>query len=266
MMNIIRADIYRLLRGKAIYFTFAVLLLMNILTIATSSQGGIIVDVSEQESLSSFEDVDVIYNGMNIPEVLYKSTPNLVYLLLPLIIAVASPMFSHGAIKNSLSYGMSRTKLYISKLIFSSVLALILMLLYILSGILLATMIRGFGGTPPDGYWLNIIKICCAQSFMLLAMNSIGIFLAFTTKRTAIVNGAYIAFCLIPTSIIMLLMQVEPDFVKVFDYEIHQLILKFGSIAEMVTTDFVKSFVTGAIYIIAPTIAGTLLFKRSEIK
>ena len=266
MMNIIRADIYRLLRGKAIYITFTVLLLMNILAVATSAQGGLIVDISEQEEIANFEKVDVIYNGMNIAEVLYNSTPNLIYLLLPLLIAVASPMFSHGAVKNSLSYGMPRTKLYFSKLILSSVLALILMLFYILSGILLATIFRGFGGTPPDDYWLNILKICCAQSFFLLAMNSVGIFLAFATKRTAIVNGAYIALCLIPTSVVMLLMQVEPDFIKFFDYEILQIILKFGSIAAMETADFVKAFVTGAIYIIAPTIAGTLLFKRAEIK
>jgi len=266
MMNIIRADIYRLIRGKAIYITFALLLLMNVLTIATSTQGGFVVDIYEQERIASYEEVDGVYNGVNIAEVLYKSTPNLIYILLALIIAVVSPMFSNGAVKNSLSYGMPRSKLYLSKLIFSSGLALIMMLLYMLSGILFATMARGFGGAAPDGYWLNIIKICCAQSFMLLAMNSIGIFLAFVTKRTAAVIGAYMAFCLVPTAVVMLLMQVQPDFIKFFDYEIQMIIMKFGSIAAMETSDFVKSFTTGALYILAPTAAGIMLFKRAEIK
>ena len=266
MMNIIRADIYRIFRGKAIYITFALLLLLNVLVVATSSPGGLVVSVTGEETVASYADENFVYDGKNIPEVLYNSTPNLIYFLLPLLIAVAAPMFSHGTVKNSLSFGISRTKLYFAKLILSSGLTLLMMLFYMSSGILIATVIRGYGGTPPDGYWLNILKICSAQLFMLIAMNCMGVYLVFASKRTAIVNGAYIAFCLVPTAIIMALILVDPDFSRLFDFEFNQIILRFGTIETMKTRDFVTSFATGAFFITVPTVAGIISFRKAEIK
>jgi len=267
MMNIFRADIYRILRGKAIYITFAVLLLMNVLMVVTSEPASIGITIGEEEDPAVYEQTEsLIFNGLNIAEVLYTSAVNLAYFLLPLFAVAATPMFSHGTVKNGLSCGMSRTKLYFSKLLLCSVLSLLMVLIYMSSGILIATILRGYGGTPPGGYWLNIVKTCSAQLFLLLALNSVGVFLTFTSKRTSIVIGTYIAFCLVPTIIIVALMNISQDFIKMLDYDLLSNIEKLGYMEALTTPDFVKAFATGAFYIIVPTIAGITLFKRAEIK
>ena len=267
MMNIIRADIYRILRGKAIYITFAVLLAFNIIVIATAQPGGFAIDVgSEQQPFSNNDPENFIFDGLHIVNVLYNGADNLAYILIPLFILVAAPMFSHGTVKNYLAGGTSRTKLYFMKLALSSALSFLMVLFYMSSGILIATILRGYGGAPPDGYWLDFIKICSGQFFMILALNCVGTFLVFTTKRTAIVNGAYLAFCIIPTTIVMLLLTVNPDFGKLYDFDLLGNISKFGYMEVMETADFIKAFATGAFYIIASTLAGILLFKRAEIK
>jgi len=240
---------------------------MNVLVVVTSNTANIGITIGEEEDPAGYEQAEsLIFNGLNIAEVLYTSTVNLAYLLLPLFVVVAAPMFSHGTVKNGLSCGMSRTKLYFSKLLLCSVLSLLMLLLYMSSGILIATILRGYGGTPPGGYWLNIIKTCSAQLFLLVALNSVGVFLTFTSKRTAIVNGAYIAFCLVPTIIIVALANINQDFVKLLDFDLLANIDKFGYMEALKAPDLIKAFATGAFYIIAPTIAGIMLFKRAEIK
>ena len=266
MTNIIRADIYRILRGKAIYITFAALLALNILVVATSQQGVIGANMGELEESLGYDAESIQFDGLHIAEVLYTGMDNIVYFLLPLFILVAAPMFSHGTIKNGLSCGMSRTKLYFSKLLLGSGLTLLMLLFYMATGILLATMLHGYGGATPDGYWLNIVKTCSAQLFLLLALNCVGTFLVFTSKRTAVVNGVYIAFCLVPAIVVMALMNASPDFIKLYDYDLLGNIRKLGYMSALKTPDFIKAFATGAFYIAASTIGGIALFKRAEIK
>jgi len=240
---------------------------MNVLMVVTSEPASIGISIGEEEEPAGYEQTEsLIFNGLNISEVLYTSAVNLSYFLLPLFVVVAAPMFSHGTVKNGLSCGMSRTKLYFSKLLLCSVLSLLMLLIYMSSGILIATLLRGYGGKPPEGYWLNIVKTCSAQLFLLLALNSVGVFLTFTSKRTAIVIGAYIAFCLVPSIIIMALMNINQDFIKFLDFDLLSNIDKLGYMEALKTPDFIKAFVTGAFYIIAPAIAGIMLFKRAEIK
>ena len=266
MMNIIRADIYRIVRGKGIFITFAILLALNILVVATSDGGTIGINMGELEEALGYDYAEAQFDGLHIVEVLYTNTDNLAYYLLPLFILVAAPMFSHGTIKNSLSCGMSRVKLYFAKLLLSSGLSLLMLLFYILSGILIATIIRGYGGTPPDGYLLNILKICSAQFFLLLALNCVGIFLIFISQRTAAVIGIYLAFCLVPALIIMFLMGANPDAIKLYDFDLLGNIQKLGHMGALKRPDFIKAFATGTFYIVASTIGGIALFKRAEIK
>ena len=264
MMNMIRADIFRILRGKALYITFAAVLALNILMVATSEPAGVSIGVNDQERYEEQE--SVIFNGLNIVEILYTNMNNMSYFILPLLILVIAPMFSNGSVKNGLSRGMSRTKLYIEKLLLSSGLSLLLMLFYIASGVLIATILRGYGGPPPDGYWQNIIKTCSSQFFMMLSLNCVGTFLVFVSKRTSVVIGAYIAFTIVPAFIIMALMNSDPAFIRFYDFDIQNIISKFGFFEALEPSDFVKSFATGAFYIIATIVAGTALFKKAEIK
>ena len=143
---------------------------------------------------------------------------------------------------------------------------MILVLLYMLSGILIATILRGFGGPAPEDFLLNTIKICAAQLFLILALNCVGTFLIFTTKRTAIVNTVYIAFCILPGIIILALSLINPDVMKIIDYSLIDNIGKFALMDELETADFVKAFGSGIIYIVATTTVGIVLFRRAEIK
>ncbi|MCL1964888.1 MAG: hypothetical protein FWF69_07490 [Firmicutes bacterium] len=266
MMDMIRADVYRIIRGKALYITFAVLLLLNILMVATAQELTVGIQMAELEESLGYRPGTNKYDGVNIASVLYTNMNITIFFVLSLLILVISPIFSHGTVKNDLSCGMSRTRLYFAKLILSSLLCVVLEVGYMASGMLLATAMRGFIGPVPSGYWQNLLKICSSQLFILLAFNCFGTFLAFTSKRTAIVNGAYIAFCLVPSLIIMFLSNANEGFLKLYDYDLMGALKKLGYMNALTGPDILKAFAAGAFYTAASTVAGVALFKRAEIK
>jgi ABC-type transport system involved in multi-copper enzyme maturation permease subunit len=264
MMNILRADLYRILRGKSLYITFAVLLAIVALMVAASAE--ITMGVNMRDVDANVYSNDFQYDGLNAAEALYKNMNILPYIMLPLIITVSAAVFSCDAVKNELSFGASRMKLYLSKLVLSSVVCVLLMLLYMAFGMLFATAMRGFGGPAPEGYWPHILKVCASNLLLLIAFNCVGTFLVFATKRTAAVIGAYFGFCFVPSIVIALLAYLNPDLVRLFDYDLMTGLLKMGYIGILPSADIVKALALGVFYIIASTAAGLMLFRKAEIK
>ena len=263
MMNIVRADLYAILRGKAIYITFGVLLLMHILVIGARSVGG--VNFGGMENLGV--DMPVFhFDGIGSAEILYTRTDNLAFFLLPLILVAAAPIFMYGTVKNDLAWGVSRTKLYLSKLATAIGLCVFLLLFYMVTGMLFATILNGFGGPVPEGYWLNLFLTVGSQIFMMIALTCIGVFLVFTTKRTAIVNGVYIAFCLVPALVIMILLDSGLNVARLLEFDVFLGINRLGFFNQLETRTIFTILGVGSVYMLATTIGGILLFRRAEIK
>jgi hypothetical protein len=102
---------------------------------------------------------------------------------------------------------------------------------------------------------------------MLLAMNSFGIFLMFTTKRTAAVIGAYIAFTMAPIIVMSILMDVTSvNLVRLLDFDILLTIRRLGFIGQMETSEILTALGVGSGYMLLTTIGGIALFRRAEIK
>ena len=263
MMNLIRADLYAILRGKAIYITFAVMLLLHILVIGTRTAGGVNFGGAESMAL----DIPVFtFDGLGSVALLYTRMDNLAFYLLPLIIAASAPIFTYGTVKNDLAWGVSRTKLYLSKLSVAIGLCVFMMLFYMVIGVLFATALNGFGGPIPAGYLLSVFQTLGAQLFMMVALTCIGVFLVFTTKRTAIVTGVYIAFYFVPAMVIMLLMESGFNVARLLEFDVMLGINRLGFISQLETRSIITILSVGAAYILATTIGGIALFRRAEIK
>jgi ABC-2 type transport system permease protein len=265
MINAIRAELYRIVRGKGIYITFTILFLFLVI-IASTGQANVVSIEVEGPTEQSSDVTTTADNGMVMAQILAGSADNLAFFLLALIILVSAPMFSNATVKNELSTGMSRTQLYFSKLILGSALCVVLMLFYMGIGMLWSTLIMGFGGTPPDGYWIDLLKVWSAQLFMILALNCVGTFLVFLTKRTAMAIGLYLAFCLVPLLLISLLSISFPDIVDLLDYDLMGNLKKMAYLVELSSKEMTKAFAVGAAYIVASTVAGIVFFNRAEIK
>jgi len=272
MLNLFKADIYRILRGKALYITLAVLVLIIVLMVAASFQMHMgftppeyVYDeygVAQPHELTQVSAA----SGVNIPYALADSMENFVFFLLPIIVIVAGAIFTHGTVKNDLAWGISRTKLYFSKLLLTFAIGTMMLLFYVGLSIVLVTINNGFGGPAPAGHWVGLIQIYLAQLVLLFALMSIGVFLAFVTKRTAAVNGAFIGFCMVPPFIIMLLTLSNEWFLRLFDFDMLSNIMALSSLPQLATGEILRALGVGVFWLILSTVSGIALFRRAEIK
>jgi len=191
---------------------------------------------------------------------------NFVFFLLPVIVAVAGAIFSHGTVKNDLARGMSRTKLYLLKLLLATLVSVKMMLTYFIFCFVLATILGGFGGPVPPGHWLGLAQLFFMQLLLMLSFVGVGIFLAFVTKSVAAINGGYIAFAFVPMFILTIVIGLNADLIWLLDFEMLTNIKLAARIPYLETREILRLVGLGAFIFIGTTIGGITLFRRSEIK
>ena len=282
MRNIIRSDIYRILRGKGLYITLLVLIVVVAMQIAGGlqvnagiSDSYVYSDSGSLEFVNPFElsEEDISLDsfvhkvtGIEIPSIFMGSTSNMLYFLLPLIIFIGAVDFSSGAVKNTLSGGISRTRYFFSKLTMSCVWCTILLTFYVCSGMLVATLVNGFGGTLNGEFALYFTKVFFLQLWLCLAYTCVVNFMLFAFKRPAGVIGGCIAFALVPSLLFLLLSQIHSWFEKLFLYELTVCINIIPQINIMPAGDVRRVAFVGAGYVVAAVVGGYALFRRAEIK
>ena len=148
MMNIIRADLYAILRGKALYITLGLLLAIHFLIFGLLARVETMTgEIAEPHMFSGVSSVTVLHSQFNI----------LPFFMLSLLLVVAAPIFDNGTIKNDLAWGINRTKLCFSKLTLAICLCIALVMFYFATGMAVATLLNGIGAqrrtatgiTPP---------------------------------------------------------------------------------------------------------------------
>jgi len=270
MLNIIRADIYRILRGKALYITLIVLLAVSILNVMSmySFETGAITfympaGLEDEVALLAPQ---LIVNGVNMPRLIAIQMENFVFFLLPVIVIVAGAIFSHGTVKNDLAWGVSRVKLYFSKLILASIICVLLMLFFVASATVGAIILGGIGGSAPPGHWMEILQIYSAQLLFMLSYISIGVFLAFVTRRVAAINGAYMAYIFVPLFIITIIVGINGNLSWLLDFEKLTNVMLMAELPNLETHEIVRALGIGSVILASSTIGGIALFRRAEIK
>lgn len=260
MMNILRADIYRMVRSKSLYITCALLFAYILLIVGTMQAINIGGNMFLEDSS------DLLFDGANIIVTLASRMDTLIYFLLPLSLLVSSPMFTNNTIKNDIAWGISRSKLYFSKILLSSILCVFMLLFYVVVGMLIATVLHGFGAAISTDMWINLIQMLSSQLFMLLVMNSIIISLMFTTKRTIVVTGAYIGFSLVPMVVLSILLESNPTLITLLNFDIPITIRRFANINLMDSSEVIKLFTVGVSYMLIATTIGLLSFRKADIQ
>lgn len=175
MQNIIKADFFRFIKSKVwlkIILGLSIFLVIgNIYALVGGGHGTITVvsDVKNQNAVSFYP------NGSAIMPSLLRGSNLLFYCLLPIVLHTLVSDFKWGTLKNELSFRYSRTEFYLSKFVFGSLLAIALPMVYVLYGLLLNQLFRGFSGTFQLNDFIEVLKIVALQAPVYIGF--IGIFL-----------------------------------------------------------------------------------------
>jgi len=269
MINLMKADMYRIVRGKGIYITFAVMLAIIILTVFIMRIAPV-AGVSPEIVIEEFEFADrqlatESISGAIAAEMAIGSMNNMIYFFIPLLVLVSMATFSSGAVKNELTVGISRTKFYLSKWLLAVIISLVFMVLFLVLHIIFAAMVDGMGYWA-DGAIAEMLQAFGLQVLLSIGMVSVGIFFGFLTRRTSAVIGLYLALALVPSLVISILMGPFPRAIEAFHYDLSGLYFHFANPNLMTNFEIGRGIVVALAYAIVATVAGIVLFKRAEIK
>jgi len=281
MLNIIKADIYRITRGRGLYITLSVFVSFMLLMTFSMGQGSVGMDMDSIENPDQYAETTldngvtvtmydpgvIDINGYLAPFVLASSSDNAIWFILPFLVFFITSDFANGAVKNLLSSGSSRLKYYGAKIILITGVTIILWLLYILIPFITATIWRGFDGAFNAKFLWEVLKIYLPQLYLMYAITFIGLFIAFAFRRTATLNTLYIAAMFAPSLVSYIVYN--------FNEKLGELIMKWSIVTNMqmfaypdgaVPPSLPRTLILGGVVIIAGAIGGILLFRRAEIK
>ena len=283
MINMIRADFYRLIRSKGFYVAILILLIiigLNIYTVqpfyiglsgaALSAEVSKDIhseldDMSLEErqdiSVSDYREIMLKSEGYKLDKDILSSNINLYYFFIFIAVFSLTVDFSGGSVKNTLSSAISRNKYYLAKLSFISLCCTVIFFLntYI---VYFANVL--FNNKNLASSLGTVTKISLLQLPAMLALASILTGIGFMLKKTAVFNTITIPLIIVFQVVLNLAAAIFKMKEEYLYYEFQQMLRKLANAPS--DSYILNSYLVCAVVIVVFNLLGILSFKRAEIK
>lgn len=281
MLNIIKSDLFRIVRGKAIYISIIIMIIMLITSIIGMAPGriGIVVTNSEirketgenselQEKISDtsslLETRKILkeYGEFELDRQIIGANSNLYYIFIVVVFTIVCADLSGGTVKNTLSSAISRKKYYLSKLIISLILGTIIIFINNYAIYFLNILINGVKFSTD---FVEFTKLTIIQLPIMYGIISVLVCIAFVTKRKAIYNSIAIPLIIVIQLILMSIITLfRLDSTIMTNWEFQYILSNLAENPENIY--ILKTTLLGVGYMILFNIVGFYSFKKAEIK
>ena len=284
MINMMKADLFRIIRSKSIYVTFAIMLTMAIISVATKMPGTIATansdSMEEMEMISEIADEE---NTNSLDAVLSKldskrsdeqkkefslkvigSNMNLYYFIVFIVYGVLAADISNKTIKNTLSSISDKRKYFLSKLIFILSAATLLIFLNTLFFYGINMIVNG------EKYSVSLLRMLEAtllQLPILLGLTAFLTLIVYIFKSGAWYNSIALLGIILFQTILSLsnsLLKCSAITTYLKKYEAQVALYKLAVHPETYHT--IVCIIMGIVMFLASVIASYYIFKKSEIK
>lgn len=278
MLNIIKSDLYRIFKGKAIYVTIlvmSVLMIANAISVSIINIGGktsanigdgtgmeFMVELQNANTLKDFREVMMRYREYPLDQEMIADNINLYYFFIVIVVIVLCTDFSNKSIKNTLSSAISKKKYYLSKVILIFGICTFLVLFSNYFFYLLNILVNG---KALSSSLLDITKYTLLQLPMIYGIISLLICFAFTFKKTSRFSTITIPFILVLQLIVIAfisLFRIEANWF--YNYEFQYALMNL--VISPTNAYILKCVLLGIFYIIIFNGIGYYTFKNTEIK
>lgn len=274
-----KADLYRIFRGKAVYICVLVILILAIISCYEMSPGriGVQTGYATENSMQDQETIDKINNTNSLQETRkimkeagsfpvdkaqMSANANLYYFFIVIVVIVLVTDLSNSTVKNTLSSAISRKKYYFSKLSTCLLLCSGFILINNYGSYLINIMMNG---SKFSSGILEITKLTVLQLPIMYGIISLLVCIGFLFRRTATFNGITLPFIMIVQMIIMgisALFGLHAD--KILNYEFQYIIMNL--VSNPTTTYLIQTLILAFSYMVIFNLIGYYSFKKAEIK
>ena len=282
MLNIINADFFRIRKGKAIYAVAlgmlgVILLMVFMLKVIESGrfleqlENDTPISVTFEGDVESYQnDIEAIQemvpeNGMQFATALYANDAGQLIVLFTLvfIIIILGVDYSSGAYRNVLSYHSKRSKIYLSKLGMSSMLAIASLFMFGLMGLVVGGAFFGFQGYTGA----NLLSVVTGITLMipiLLAFVAAGYCIVVFTKKTSATIAMYIIGVLVWGVIMQLAMLIFPAKQWISNLDLIGAIGRMMKYQTLTTSNILIPIGFGVAVIIVTMIIGLYKYQKTD--
>ena len=202
MINMMKADLYRIFRGTGIYIAILIMIALTVTSIVMKEPGyignaSVTYDDETIAEVSEFIPTETSDNQeehkMLVRSILGHNT-NLYYPMIILVFVILMSDFSNKTLKNTLTSAVSKRRYFSYKLLMSLGFCAVFITLSNLFVYTLNYIVNGREYTEPI---INILKVTVLQMPMLLGIVCFLVFIGFLTRKTALYNAVTIPFVMI---------------------------------------------------------------------
>lgn len=272
MLNLVRADFYKLFRSKAFYICAAISVALVVVIIlaanlsyiaATDAISKAPTDDSSIQALSAFADM----KPTGIWSI--KQCFDFVSLFIGIFSSIFITLeFSSGTMKNIASRGFSRYKIFLSKFFVCSFVCFAFIILNLAAGMITGTALQGFGETT-NHFLADFSRLFGLQLMVHIAITAIFVMVAFLIRQ----NGGTIAvnMCIIMVSgTILKLIDLLVDKISGKDFDINKYwIFEFRNLfsqLDIAQDDITRGIIVALSFLFGAIIIGTFAFSKTDIK
>jgi hypothetical protein len=274
MLNIIKADLFRIFKGKGIYICiFSVILLCSVSIylrapghIGLTNESALNLALEEYQDIETPEDVRKIAgeSEMLLDEGMMKTNGNLYYPLIFIAFVVVCVDLSSHTVKNIISTDVSRKTYYFAKLLLTWGLGIFL--------IILSTYFGYFGNiifnNPSNvSNILDITIIMLRQLPIFCGIMSVLVMLATVTKKTSRYNAIAIILVMLSQMLIMLVITIfKIDSNMIMQFEFETIIRSLAVVGSIELKTLLIGVLMGLGLTVGSSIIGIYYFNRCDIK
>lgn len=289
MINMMKADLYRILRSKGIYIAFALLLFIIGISIYMIEPGSVGMSVhlnelsqveeynamreelakevtpEEWQTMTSAESRELMLkvdnHGYKLDKDMLCSSMNLYYIFIFIAAIALTADFSGGSIKNTLSSAIDRRKYFFAKLGFITLGCAVMFFMN--------TYITYFANLILNGERFAssiavVTKITIMQLPVVLALASILTGFGFLTKKTALYNTVTIPFIVVLQMLLGLVIKLFSIKADIMKYEFQTMFVRLAN--DPSNGYMLRSYIICAVVFVLFSLLGSLSFKKTEIK
>lgn len=281
MLNIIKSDLYRILRGKAIYIAGVLMFGMFVASLCSLSPGfvgmttgsgaldageHIVLSKEDEEAYNKAESLKEERNILKkypyeLDKAVLGANSNLYYIFIVLVVIVLATDFSNHTIKNTLSSSVSRKTYYASKLTGGLLLCTIFILVNNFGIYYVNRLINGTAFSSSVG---AIARITLYQLPMMYGIISLLVCISVIVRKTSVFNAITIPLLIIFQLFLMgaiTLFKIKADIMQL---EYQSILIKLAG--SPTDAYIIKMLLLGIFYIVFFNALGYYFFKKAEIK
>lgn len=260
MINLLKADFYKLFKTKMFYI---LIIVCSVLTIISVGSNALLKFLAE----NLVDDMPIVIDGRATMFSTYNLTSN-VGLIIPIFIGIFTLTdIRHGTIRNKIIIGESKTKVYLSHFIVSTTFALISIIISFILSLILSLILFGYGHEFNGTEFLNFLRCLIIGLLTFVYIASISTFFALITKSTPL-TIIFTLLVAIALSIIASVSFMIPNekYVKIFYILPTYANIMLTQTGELSLELFLFGFFSSILFIALNLFLGTLLFKKIDLK